>query len=399
MNINTIFWISIAFLILTDFTIYFKQSLFCINKFDKRKMNIILEKTNKWINLCQNETLNPNFVDSIEKPKITALITLFNSQNYIKTAVKSVQNQLFSDIEILIVEDCSKDNSHSIIQNMQKNDKRIKIIKNKKNRGALYSKSIGIIISTGKYIMILDSDDLFANENIFKICFEEAIKNNIDIIEFSGFNRNTSYFQLDNIPEIPYYLRFKKENEIIYQPELSHFIYKKIGKYKYKLIDGVLWGKCVKSSAFKMSLKILGSDIYNQKINYGDDRIINFILYKVANSFKYINEYGIIYNFNNNSITHSNSLSNNCHDELVNIFSIYNFTQNSNDVNIVAFEIIFRWNNIIFPGLNKFNYEIINQLINMLSLNIYVCDFYKFKLLTFSDNLTESKKLKLLSFT
>lgn len=155
----------------------------------------------------------------------------------------------------------------------------------------------------------------------------------------------------------------------------------------------------LKSSAFKMSLKILGSDIYNQKINYGDDRIINFILYKVANSFKYINEYGIIYNFNNNSITHSNSLSNNCHDELVNIFSIYNFTQNSNDVNIVAFEIIFRWNNIIFPGLNKFNYEIINQLINMLSLNIYVCDFYKFKLLTFSDNLTESKKLKLLSFT
>ena len=364
MKINTIFWISISFLILTEFTIFVKQSFFCKNKIDKRKMHFILEKINKWLNLCQNEALNPNFVDSIEKPKITALITLFNSENYIKTAVKSVQNQLFSDIEILVVEDCSKDNSLTIIQNMQKNDKRIKIINNKKNRGALYSKSIGILKSTGTYIMILDSDDLFANENIFKICFEEAIKNNIDIIEFSGFNRNTSYFQLDNIPEIPYYLRFKKENEIIYQPELSYFIYKKIGKYKYKLIDGVLWGKCIKSSILKMSLKILGSNIYRKKVNYGDDRIINFILYKIANSFKYIKEYGIIYNYNNNSITHSNSLFNNCHDELVNILSIYNFTKNSNDVDIVAFEIIFRWNNIIFPGLNKINYE--NILTNKL---------------------------------
>ena len=44
--------------------------------------------------------------------------------------------------------------------------------------------------------MILDSDDLFANENIFKICFEEVTKNNLDIIEFSGFNRKSKYFKL-----------------------------------------------------------------------------------------------------------------------------------------------------------------------------------------------------------
>ena len=150
---------------------------------------------------------------------------------------------------------------------------RIIIIKNKKNRGALYSKSIGILKSTGNYIMLLDSDDLFANENIFKICFEEATKNNIDIIEFSGFNRKSKYFKLDIFPEIPYFLRFKKENEIIYQPKLSYFNYKKIGKYKYKLIDGYIWGKCINSSIFKKTLNIIGSSIYEQRINYGDDRL------------------------------------------------------------------------------------------------------------------------------
>ena len=356
-------------------------------KTKKRKIYYILEKINNWIKLCQNETLNIEKVNSSEKPKITALISLFNSQDYIYTAVKSVQNQLLSDIEILVVEDCSTDKSYMIIKNLQKNDKRIKIIKNKKNRGALYSKSIGILKSTGNYIMLLDSDDLFANENIFKICFEEATKNNIDIIEFSGFNRKSKYFKLDIFPEIPYFLRFKKENEIIYQPKLSYFNYKKIGKYKYKLIDGYIWGKCINSSIFKKTLNIIGSSIYEQRINYGDDRLINFILFKVAHSFKYIKEYGIIYNLNYKSTTHANLLSNNCHDELINIFFIYEYTKNLNKVNIAAFEVISRWKGIIFPGLNLNNFNNLNLLINKLLLNKYVCKFYKLKLLTFSNNL------------
>ena len=150
------------FLFLTQIT-HFKELKLFINNLKKRNIDNILEEINKWINKCQNKTLNSVFNNSREKPKITALITLFNSQNYISTAVKSIQNQLFYDIEILVVEDCSTDYSQAIIKNIQKKDKRIKIIKNKRNRGALYSKSIGILKSTGNYIMILDSDDLFAN--------------------------------------------------------------------------------------------------------------------------------------------------------------------------------------------------------------------------------------------
>ena len=141
-----------------------------------------------------------------------------------------------------------------------------------------------------------------------------------------------------------------------------------------------------------MSLKIVGSNIYNKKINYGDDRIINFILFKVANSFKYIQEYGIIYNYNNNSITHLNSFINNCKDELINILSIYNYTKNSKEVEIVPFEIIFRWNDIIFPGLNKINFYLTNKLIKKLLSNKYICYLYKLKLISFLDNITESKK-------
>jgi glycosyltransferase involved in cell wall biosynthesis len=383
----------IAFLILTEFILYNNRRIFYVNKKGKKdkriKIHNILKKINNWIKLCQNKDLKIEYLNSIEKPKITALISLFNSQNYISTAIKSIQNQLLTDIEILVVEDCSTDDSYKIIQNLQKSDKRIKIIKNKKNRGALYSKSIGVLKSKGKYAMLLDSDDLFANENIFKICFEESEKNNIDILEFSGFRRKTNFFKLKTSPKIPLYLRFKKANEVIYQPKLSYFMYKKIGKYKYKLIDGFLWGKCINSIIFKKTLEIIGSKIYEMKMNYGDDRLINFILFKVANSFKYIKEYGIIYNFNNNSITHAKLLSNNCRDEIINILSIFNYTKNSSEVNIAAFEVVFRWKKIIFPGLNDYNYNNVSQLINNLISDKYILNFYKRKLLSFLSKLNK----------
>ena len=263
------------------------------------------------------------------------------------------------------------------------------------NRGALYSKSIGILKAIGQFIIILDSDDLFINENIFNICYNEATKKDIDIIEFSGYYLETPYFKLNKIPKVPYYLRFKKNNEYIKQPDLSYFIYQKFGENDYKLIDGFLCGKLIKSTIFKMTLKIVGSNLYEQKINYGDDRIINFILFKVANSFKFIQEYGLIYNYNNKSITHLNKYINNCHDELLNIMSLYNYTKNTKESEIVAYEIIYRWDFIIFPGIDLNNFKFLNKLINELILNPYISYKFKIKLLFFSYNLSEFKKIKL----
>ena len=355
-----IFFFIICFFLLLSIKYTSKIDMeYSYNQSNKPELNYVLEEINRWIYLCRNDILIYGIQNMI-KPEITAIITCYNSQKYIKTAIRSVQNQLFADIEILVVDDGSIDNTHSIIKKLEKEDKRIKIIKNKYNRGALYSKSIG--------------------------------QYKIDIIEFSGFNLNKYYFKIGNTPEVPYYLRFKIDNQTVRQPELSHFLYQKLEGNNFKLIDGVLWGKCVNSTIFKKTLNLLCSNIYEKKINYGDDRIINFILFKVANSFKYIQEYGIIYNYNNNSITHLNTFINNCKDELINILSIYNYTKNSKEVEIVPFEIIFRWNGIIFPGLNKINFYLTIKLIKKLLSNKYVCYLNKLKLISFLDNITESKK-------
>ena len=85
-----------------------------------------------------------------------------------------------NEIEIILVDDYSSDNSISVINELMIEDKRIKLIKNKKNHGTLYSRSIGAMSAKGKYIMALDNDDLFLY-GIFEKCYREAKKNNIDI--------------------------------------------------------------------------------------------------------------------------------------------------------------------------------------------------------------------------
>ena len=335
------------------------------NKYENDiKMKILLKKVNHYIFLCNKGFLLNRIKKSSKNPKITAVTASYNSEKTIKAAIRSIQNQDMTDIEIVIVDDASTDNSLKVLNKLKKQDPRIKIYKNKKNMGPLFSKSLGVLKAKGKYIMQLDSDDLFINKKIFNICYEEAEKNNIDILEFSGFRSKTKYLNTSEVPRIPRYLRFKQNNITITQPELSNFIYRKNDTRIVQLIDGYLWGKCIKTDIFKKALDILGKDIYTQKIFYGDDRIVNFILFRVANSFKYIKEFGIIYYNTANSILNSKRILRNCHDELFNIMSIFNLTQNSSDSEIAAFEIRSRWKKLIVPGLNRNNSIYARSLFN-----------------------------------
>ena len=372
------------------FSVFSNLEEYIKKKANIKKMNSQLKNINNFIDTCKQGKLTNGILTPNSKPKITVIITVYNSERYIETAIRSVQNQNFNDIEILIIDDCSSDHSVMVIRYMQRLDKRIKLIINKENKGVLYSKSLGILKATGKFIMFLDSDDLFVNQNIFLICFNQAINNNIDVVEFSGFENDFNKFEInDSIPKIPLYLRFKKNNETIRQPELSKYLYKKLEDNRFKLIDGFLWGKSIRAKALKDSLKKIGKKIYTIKLNYGDDRLINFVLFKVAKSFRYIKEFGYIYNQNNLSITHLNITHNNCRDELTNIFFMYNFTRNTYETEIAAYEIFHRWNKIINPGLNsELNKKYLLNMVEQMLKDKFISELGKIRLLNLTINLT-----------
>ena len=230
--------------------------------------------------------------------------------------------------------------------------------------------------------MQIDSDDLFINENLFDICYEEAEKNNMDILEFSGFRRYRENISLIRQPIIPLYLKYKYNNLFVTQPKLSSFVYTFTSNIVIRLIDGYLWGKCIRNEIYKKTLDTLGEDIYTRKMFYGDDRLVVFVLFKVANSFKFINLYGIAYNYSPTSIMHVNDTKiRNCHDELFNIMSIYNYTKNTSDIIIAAYEIVHRWKTIIFPGLNEDNKQYLNQLMEKLVKSPQMTEYYKRRLI------------------
>ena len=332
--------------------------------------NININEMNNYIRLCNHGYLINEIPKFVDNPKITVVIPVYNAHRYLKKTIRSIQNQNMEEIEILLVDDFSTDNTTKVIKELQEEDSRIKLIKNKENRGTLYARSIGALNAKGKYIMSIDNDDLFM-PGIFNISYEEAENNNIDIIEFSGCHASINSF-VEGFCNVCGFLRFKENGLIIKQPELSNFIYKKQNNNEYKLIDALLWGKCIKSSIYKKALETIGKEIYSRYVYFCEDRIVNFAIFRVANSFKFINRYGIIHNMNSRSV--SNTWSNKIkilYDELINVISIYKLTKNTKDVflSVVEFQRIWSYSN---TGLSSKNKEIAKNIYNEMLNDPYI---------------------------
>ena len=105
-------------------------------------------------------------------------------EKYIIQCINSIINQKLNEIEIIVVDDGSSDNSLQMIQNFTKNDSRILII-TQINRGLSEARNIGIKYSKGEYIYFIDGDD-YLNENCLFDLYTHAIKNNLDIIFFDA---------------------------------------------------------------------------------------------------------------------------------------------------------------------------------------------------------------------
>ena len=106
---------------------------------------------------------------------ITVLMTVYNSEKFLEESIKSVLSQSFSNFEFIIVNDGSSDRSLQIIQDFEKQDKRIRII-DKKNTGVTHSLNCGLVLAKGDWIARIDADDI-CDINRFKIQYEKTLNN------------------------------------------------------------------------------------------------------------------------------------------------------------------------------------------------------------------------------
>jgi glycosyltransferase involved in cell wall biosynthesis/carbonic anhydrase/acetyltransferase-like protein (isoleucine patch superfamily) len=94
----------------------------------------------------------------INVPKVSVIMPVYNTANYLSEAIESILNQTLTDYEFIIVDDCSNDGSLEIIKSYE--DQRILLIENKINRGIAFSLNYGITIAKGQYLARMDSDDI-----------------------------------------------------------------------------------------------------------------------------------------------------------------------------------------------------------------------------------------------
>ena len=118
-----------------------------------------------------------------EKLKVSLIITIFNQEHFLVYPYSFIQYQNLKDLEIIILDDASQDNSWKIIKNLIKKDKRIIYLKNKNNKGSFYSRNIGDMLSRGEYILVIDPDDLLLN-NILLKAYIIAKYYNLDILQY-----------------------------------------------------------------------------------------------------------------------------------------------------------------------------------------------------------------------
>lgn len=96
--------------------------------------------------------------------KISVIIPTFNCQKFVKETIFSVVNQTYKNIEIIVIDDCSSDDTVKNVLSIE--EPRIKLISNETNKGAAYCRNKGIANATGEYIAFLDGDDLWSPDKL-----------------------------------------------------------------------------------------------------------------------------------------------------------------------------------------------------------------------------------------
>lgn len=122
--------------------------------------------------------------------ELVSIITpSYNSSKYVKKTIESVLNQTYQNWEMIIVDDCSSDNSNEIINEYTKQDSRIKLINLSKNVGAAMAKNTGLHKAKGRFIAFIDSDDIW---------HEKKLETQINFMKINNYAISFTSYELIN---------------------------------------------------------------------------------------------------------------------------------------------------------------------------------------------------------
>lgn len=117
-------------------------------------------------------------------PSVSVIIPVYNAEKYLDQCLESVVNQTHTDLEIILVNDGSKDSSGALCDSWAEKDDRIKVI-HKPNSGVAATRNMGTAAATGQWILHLDSDDWYEQNNLIETLLNKAEETDSDIVCFN----------------------------------------------------------------------------------------------------------------------------------------------------------------------------------------------------------------------
>ena len=237
-------------------------------------------------------------IDLNQKPKISIIIPVYNEEKYIKNVLKSIQLQTIKEIEIIFIDDKSTDKSVQKILEYKKKDKRIRLIKNQKNRGILYNRIYGGLQAKGDYVAFIDADDLYANHQILEMSYQSCIQNDLDLVEFDYFGGR---FDIDKLEFKDVFL-FTNQNKnlydkVYYQPEIKKRFFYQYGTED--ILAGIVYNKLYSHKLIERMADYIGIDFWNQHFIYMEDFLIVFAAARNAKSVMLLGYGGVFHWYEN----------------------------------------------------------------------------------------------------
>ena len=163
---------------------------------------------------------------------VSVVMPAHNSARYIEKSIASVLNQSFRDLELIIVDDSSTDNTLEILERIAYNDNRVIILKNFINLGCAISRNKALLECKGRYIAFCDSDDIWEYEKLEKQ-IKYLKKNNFDMVftAYEMINRDDKHIKFRNVPSEILFDDLLKENVVTFSSTL----------FKKEIIDGTIF--------------------------------------------------------------------------------------------------------------------------------------------------------------
>ena len=264
---------------------YNKTIKFPLETFKKKRDNQL--NYYEFTKICNEEKLlNSNKIDYDGKPLISIVIPTYNKEDILIKSLRSIQNQSFKNIEIIIINDNSKDNTSKHFQYLLKTDPRIRIFNHLKNMGCWRSRIDGILYSKGKYILLFDPGDWYEDNYVLEDAFNLIEKYNLDSVKFL-------YRKIKNINA----LEKSKIDFHIYQKSKIVYESSKVQKYNKMIFknDGNIWNRIVRANIYIKGLYLLNDITLNIYKNAWDDLWFNKIIDEVSYSFLIVERIAYVY--------------------------------------------------------------------------------------------------------